>query len=217
VRRGPGDGPLDVSLSVGFGAADGKSVTFPAIDALDFAGAAVGIARRLIEAFTTNDPSHEKNLRLTCLSSAVEALADRIEESAADDSVTNPEPETYRSFAPRVASGAAKGPWAQGGKMRFSPSWVATVPNIDLKSTFLCGDRIVVGSARETACLDRRTGAVIWRAPTARGGSIATPSGIARVEPDGKILLRDLSTGEIRFTARITPRAAGGATGAVVH
>ncbi len=217
VRRGPGDGPLDVSLSVGFGAADGKSVTFPAIDALDFAGAAVAIARRLVEAFTTNDPSHEKNLRLTCLASAVQALADRIEESAADDSVTNPEPETYRSFAPRAQSGAAKGPWAQGGKMRFSPSWVATVPNIDLKSTFLCGDRIVVGSAREIACLDRRTGSVVWRAPTARGGSIATPSGIARIEPVGKILLRDLTTGEIRFTARITPRAAGGATGAVVH
>jgi outer membrane protein assembly factor BamB len=217
VRRGPGDGPLDVSLSVGFGAADGKSVTFPAIDALDFSGAAVAIVRRLVEAFTTNDPSHERNLRLKCLTSAVEALADRIDESAADDSVTNPEPETYRPFAPRGSNGAAKGPWAQGGKMRFSPTWVATVPNIDLKSTFLCGERIVVGSAREIACLDRQTGSVVWRAPTARGGSIATASGIARIEPDGKILLRDLETGEIRFSTRITPRAAGGATGAVVH
>ncbi|HEX4336259.1 MAG TPA: PQQ-binding-like beta-propeller repeat protein [Polyangiaceae bacterium] len=217
VRRGPGDGPLDVSLSVGFGAAEGKSVTFPAIDALDFAGAAVAIARRLVEAFTTNDPTHERNLRLKSVAAAVESLADRIEESAADDSVTNPEPETYRSFAPRATTGAAKGPWAQGGKMRFAPSWVATVPAIDLKSTFLCGDRIIVGSARELACLDRRTGTVAWRAPTARGGSIATPSGIARIEPDGKILLRDLETGEIRFSARITPRAAGGATGAVVH
>jgi outer membrane protein assembly factor BamB len=218
VRRGPGDGPLDVSIGVGFGATEGKSVTFPAIDALDFAGAAVAIVRRLVEAFVANDPSHEQNLRLKCLASAVEALAERVDESVADDSVTNPEPETYRSYAmPRPAPGAAKGPWSHGGKMRFSPSWVATVPNIDLKSTFLCGDRIVVGSAREIACLDRRTGTVAWRAPTARGGSIATPSGIARIEPDGKIVLRDLETGEIRFSSRVTPRAAGGATGAVVH
>jgi outer membrane protein assembly factor BamB len=217
VRRGPGDGPLDVSISVGFGASEGKSVTFPAIDALDFAGAAVAIVRRLVEAFTINDPSHERNLRLKCVVSTVDALSERIEETASDDSMTNPEPETYRSFAPRGSAAAAKGPWAQGGKMRFSPVWVATVPNIDLKSTFLCGERIVVGSAREIACLDRQTGTVVWRAPTLRGGSIATPSGIARIEPDGKILLRDLETGEIRFSARITPRAAGGATGAVVH
>lgn len=218
VRRGPGDGPLDVTVGAGFGATEGKSLTFPAIDPLDFAGATVAFARHLVESFTTTDPSHERNLRLKCLISSTEALADRVEESAEDDSLTNPEPDTYRSFAPRrgpVSSG--RGPWAQGGKMRFAPRWVATVPNVDLKSTFLCGDRIVVGAAREVACLDRNTGAVMWRAPTSKGGSIATPSGIARIEPDGKIVLRDLENGEVRFTARITPRAAGGATGAVVY
>jgi outer membrane protein assembly factor BamB len=101
--------------------------------------------------------------------------------------------------------------------MRFAPRWVATIPGVDLKSTFLCGERIVVGAARELACLDRNSGSVLWRTPTAKGGSIATPSGIARIEPDGKISLRDLDTGEARFTTRITPRGAGGATGAVVH
>jgi outer membrane protein assembly factor BamB len=218
VRRGPGDGPLDVTVGGNAGMENGKSLTFPAIEALDFAGATVAFARRLVEAFTVSDPSHERNLRLKCLVSGLEALAARIEDIAADDSVTNPEPETYRSYAPkRGPVSSAKGPWAQGGKMRFAPRWVATVPNVDLKSTFLCGDRIVVGAAREIACLDRNTGAVMWRAPAAKGGSIATPSGIARIEPDGKIVLRDIETGEIRFGARITPRSAGGATGAVVH
>lgn len=218
VRRGPGDGPLDVTVGSSFGASDGKTITFPAIDALDFAGATVAFARRLVEAFTTNDPSHERNLRLKCLVSGLEALADRVEDSAEDDSLTNPEPDSYRSYAPkRGPVSSAKGPWAHGGKMRFAPRWVATVPNVDLKSTFLCGDHVVVGSTREVACLDRNTGSVVWRAPTAKGGSIATPSGIARIEPDGKIVLRALDSGEVRFSARIEPRTAGGATGAVVH
>ncbi|HEX4474920.1 MAG TPA: PQQ-binding-like beta-propeller repeat protein [Polyangiaceae bacterium] len=218
VRRGPGEGPLDVTVSSGYGGGETKSITFPAIEAADFAGATVGFARRLVETFRAHDFKQERNLRLKCLAGAVDALADRVEEMAEEGSVTNPEPDSYRSFAPRRGlASSARGAWAHGGKMRFVPRWVATVPNVDLKSTFLCGERIVVGASREIACLDRNTGTVLWRAPALRGGSVATPSGIARIEPDGKIVLRDLDTGSIRFSTRIAPRAAGGATGAVVH
>jgi hypothetical protein len=218
IRRGPGDGPLDVMVGSGFGAVEGKSVTFPAIDAIDFADSAVAFARHLAAAFVSNDPAQEKNLRLKCLVSAYEALADRVDEIGEDDSLTNPEPDSYRSYAPKHGPlSSAKGAWAHGGKMRFVPRWVATVPNVDLKATFLCGERIVVGAAREVACLDRTTGTVLWRAPTSKGGSVATPSGLARIEPDGRIILRDLDTGEVKFGTRIQPRSAGGATGAVVH
>ena len=217
IRRGPGDGPLDVTVGSG-AAVEGKLVTFPAIDAIDFADSAVAFGRHLAEAFIANDPSQAKNLRLKCLISAYEALADRVDEIGEDDSLTNPEPDSYRSYAPkRGPVSSAKGAWAHGGKMRFVPRWVATVPNVDLKATFLCGDRIVVGATREVACLDRTTGTVLWRAPTSKGGSVATPSGLARIEPDGRIILRDLDTGEVKFGTRIQPRSAGGATGAVVH
>jgi outer membrane protein assembly factor BamB len=218
VRRGPGEGPLDVTVGSSLTADGTKALTFPAVNALDFAGATIAFARRLVEAFTASDPASSQNLRLKCLVSAADALSDRVDATENDDSITNPEPETYRSYAPRPGPvSSTKGPWSHGGKLRFTPRWVATVPNVDLKSTFLCGERLVVGAAREIACLDRTTGAVAWRAPTGRGGSLATPSGIARIEPDGKIVLRDLENGEVRFAARIAPRAAGGATGAVVH
>lgn len=218
IRRGPGDGPLEVSLGVGFGTPDSRSVTFPAVDASDFACSAAAFGRRLVEVFVQHDPGHERNLRLKCLATAAETLADRVEDTLADDSLTNPEPDNYRPFAPRKpAAPSSRGPWSSGGKMRFQPKWVATVPNVDLKSTHLIGERLVVGGAREIACLDRNTGGVLWRAPTSRGGSVATPIGLARIEPDGKITLLDLETGEARFCTRISPRAAGGATGAVVH
>ena len=82
VRRGPGDGASRrhrrFERSPRMGA--GKSITFPAICALDFASATVAFARRLAEAFSTADPAQERNLRLKCpaLSNA-DDLADRVE------------------------------------------------------------------------------------------------------------------------------------------
>jgi outer membrane protein assembly factor BamB len=216
IRRTPGDGPLDVSVGGSSGSGETKSLTFPAIDTIDFASAAVAFARRLGDAFTSNDPDQERNLRLRSLATAAEAVADRVDDTLDDDSVTNPEPDSYRSYSPKQRPATAKGTWSHGSKMRFVPKWVATVPALDLSSTFLCGDRIVVGAAREIACLDRSTGAICWRVASARGGSISTPSGVVRIEPDGKIVLFALDTGEVRFATRITPRAAGGATGAIV-
>lgn len=217
IRRAPGDGALDVSIGGTPGSGETKSLTFPAIDVLDFASAAVAFARRLGDAFTSNDPDQERNLRLRSLVGMADAVADRIDEALDDDSLTNPEPDSYRSYLPRQrGTGSAKGRWSQGSKMRFVPKWVATVPSIDLASTFLCGEKIIVGAAREVACLDRNTGAICWRVASSRGGSISTPAGVVRIEPDGKIVLFALETGEVRFATRITPRAAGGATGAVV-
>lgn len=217
LRRGPGDGPLEVTIGTGFGSGEARSVTFPAIEALDFAGVASSFARRLAESFAKEDPTHDGNLRLKCLGTTAEALADRVRETTEDDSVTNPEPDSYRSFGARRATPSAQGTWSSGGRMRFLPRWVATVPSVDLKSTHLCGERLVVGSTREMACLDRATGSVLWRAPAPRGGSVSTPVGVARMEPDGKISLLDLETGDVRFSTRVAPRTAGGATGAVVH
>src|SRR6185503_17542491 len=133
---------------------------------IDFAESVVAFCRHLAVAFVSHDAVQEKNLRLKGLVSSYEALSERLDEIGEDDSVTNPEPDSYRSYAPkRGPVSSERGAWSHGGKMRFAPRWVATVPNVDLKSTFLCGERIVVGAARELACIDRTTGTVLWRAP----------------------------------------------------
>jgi len=145
------------------------------------------------------------------------SLLDNIGEPAADQATdhTNPQPETYRRFAPRLKRVAGK--WENGPKMRFLPRWVATVPGLDLRSTFLCGDRIMVGGQRETVCLDRRNGEILWRKGLRPAASVVTPSGLVRVEPDGRLSCHTLEDGEVRFTARVTPRAAGGTSGSVLY
>jgi outer membrane protein assembly factor BamB len=197
-------------------AAESEQLSFPELDARTFAGAAIRFALGLAEAYRNRDPNQARNLRLKALVRAATTLSDSLADSIADDSLQNPEPESYRSFGlPRAR--AERGMWEAGGKMRFLPRWVATVPNIDLRATFQCGERLIVGSQRETACIERGTGQLLWRVPTPRAASVVTPLGLARLQPDGTIVLHDLENGEARFTTHVAPRANGGATGALVN
>ncbi len=159
--------------------------------------------------------SQSRNLRLTALLSAADELEAGVTEITAEDSLTNPEPERYRAFGlPRTDDRAI---WEHGGKMRFQPRWVATVPNIDLAATFHCGSRFVIGSQRETSCLESATGRVLWKVAGPSFGNVATPLGIARLHADGRVELVELETGETRFVTRLKPRATGGAAGALVN
>ena len=215
VRRGPGDGPVTLSARAR-DAGEHEQLSFPELDARTFVGAAARFALTLAEAYRSHDPNQARNLRLKALVRAATTLSDSLADSIADDSLQNPEPESYRSFGlPRIR--AERGMWEAGGKMRFLPRWVATVPNIDLRATFQCGERLIVGSQRETASIERGTGQVLWRVPTPRAASVVTPLGLARLQPDGTIVLHDLDNGEARFTTHVAPRANGGATGALVN
>jgi outer membrane protein assembly factor BamB len=100
--------------------------------------------------------------------------------------------------------------------MRFLPRWVATVPGIDLSATFLCGDHMLLGAARETACIHRASGEVVWRMPTQRAVCVVTPLGLARLHADGRVQVHDLATGELRFATAIEPRSGARPSGAVV-
>jgi outer membrane protein assembly factor BamB len=86
-----------------------------------------------------------------------------------------------------------------------------------LRSTYLCGDRFVVGSTSEMWALDRMSGNVLWRTDVTRGTSIVTQAGIARLAPDGTLAVHDLGSGDVTVRSRIAPRSHGSMAGAVVH
>jgi outer membrane protein assembly factor BamB len=195
---------------------DHEGVTFPELVPTSFVSAALRLARELGSAWIDADASQARNLRLSALLAAADELEAGVADATAEDSLTNPEPERYRSFGlPR--SQPERTLWDHGAKMRFSPRWVATVPNIDLAATFHCGSHFVIGSQRETSCLESGSGRVLWRVPGSAFGNVATPLGIARFHGDGRVELIELETGETRFVARLKPRAAGGASGALVN
>ncbi|MGC4088384.1 MAG: PQQ-binding-like beta-propeller repeat protein [Polyangiaceae bacterium] len=216
VQRGPGDGPLTLTWSARGASRDEGGVTLANLKPPSVVKAVARFARGLFDKFVELDRSQAKNLRLIELGRAAAELDSAVADATLDDSLTNPEPDSYRSFGlPRVR--AERGAWAHSGKMRFLPRWVATVPGIDLRATFHCGDRIVVGSQRETACLESSSGKLLWRSPGQRAACVATPVGIARIHPDGLLELLDIDCGDVRFSTRLRPRTTSGAAGALVN
>jgi outer membrane protein assembly factor BamB len=194
--------------------------TFPSLDVADAVFAALSFGRALSRAIVRRDRSQSHNLRLVAFRRALRMTEERLREACSSDSKTNPRPEAYRAYAssprpaPTVAAAATTS--TLGARLRYVPRWRALVPGIDLRATFLCGDRLVVGGAHETFCLDRTTGEVHWRVPTRRASSVPTPYGIARLQSDGELTVLDLMTGEPRVRAKLRPRTGGPSAGAVV-
>jgi outer membrane protein assembly factor BamB len=190
--------------------------TLPAVEVGALVRGVVAFGRALSRSLVRHDRRQGSNLRLLDLRSKIRDLSDRLRDATQDDSRINAAPERYRAFA--QALGPTEPPPDSFGhaRLRFDARWFATVPGIDLRATFLCGDALLVGSSREMCCLDRRTGELVWSRPVRRGFAVLTPAGLARMEPDGNLTLHDTATGRVLWTARLSPRVGASASGAVI-
>lgn len=192
--------------------------TFPAVDVAALAQGVVAFGRALARTLSRRDRVQASNLRLHAFRARVRELAERLREVTRNDAKINEAPEGYRAFAEaaRAAAEAATADTFSRTRLRFSARWVTAIPSLDLRSTFLCGDVLLAGTARELCCLDRRTGELVWQKPAPRAASVMTPLGLVRLQPDGTLGLHDLASGEIAWSTRLSPRAGGSAAGAVV-
>jgi outer membrane protein assembly factor BamB len=216
IRLGAPNSPLSFSLSA-VDNSHGPGLTFPEIDCETFVHAVTTFAKSLSTAIIDNDPSQRRNLRLNELVSSADLLLERTHAKRTEDDLTNPDRERYQRFSGGLRPNGSDGRWSHGSAMRFLPRWTATVPNLDPESLFVCGDGFVVGSQSELSLLNRSSGEILWQRPAPRAGTLATPTGILRIHPDGRVSSHELETGSIRFSLRLVPRAFGGACGAVVH
>ena len=189
--------------------------TFPALEIGAFARAVIDFGRSLARTLVRWDRSQTHNLRLVELRSRLREIAEMCREMDQDDTLVNASPESYRAYATSSSVTSPKADLA-AARLRFAPKWTAAVPAIDLRSIFLCGDAFVVGSTREVSCIHRSEGTIAWTRPVARGVSVMTPSGLARIDEAGKLDLIDVQSGETRSTLRLEPRVGGPITGAVI-
>ena len=218
VRVG-GEGGLSLTLGLPRGGPGASHAwTFPAVDVAALAQGVVAFGRALSRTLPRRDRSQASNLRLHAFRARVRELAERLREVTRNDAKINEAPEAYRAFAEstRAAAAAATADTFSRARLRFSARWVTALPALDLRSTFLCGDVLLAGTAREICCLDRRTGELVWQKPAPRAVSVMTPLGLGRLLPDGTLALYDLATGEIAWSTRLSPRVGGSAAGAVV-
>ncbi len=217
VRVAP-DGELALTLGGVQGGARRAVHTFPALGVTDVLEAALSFGRSLVRAVLRRDRSQGANLRLSALRRALRDGAEALREASQTDSRVNPSPEPYRAFAAAIDEArSARASALPAGRLRYASRWRAIVPGIDLRATYLCGDRMIVGAASEMWALDRATGKVLWRVDVTRGTSVVTPGGIARLAPDGTLAVHDFGNGEVTLRTRIAPRVGGPVAGAVVH
>jgi outer membrane protein assembly factor BamB len=223
IVRLSSDGQLALSLRGARPVSDGASSatslrTFPALSVTDVVESALAFGRGLVRAILRRDRSQASNLRLSAFRRALRETGDSLREACRKDTKVNPTPEPYRAFAiARAVSRPSDAPIPAGTKLRYSTRWRALVPGIDLRATFLCGDRLLVGASAETFCLNRTTGDILWRAETERATSVVTPGGLARIHPDGLLAVHDFGTGEVTLRTWLAPRVGGPSSGAVVH
>lgn len=218
LRRGPGDAPLSISVSTsGEDGSPGKTLTLADLDTSDFVEATALFAESLCDRFVEHDPRQANNLRLGVLRENAKSLRARLAELRLDDAITNAEPDSYKSYGLPSVLPKQSGMWSEAGALRFAPRWVAAVPGVDLKATFLYGSHFIVGSARELASIHATTGEIVWRIHSERAATVSTPAGLARFHVDGRMKLHDFENGEVRYVVRLVPRSGGGAAGALVN
>lgn len=190
--------------------------TFPAVDPIALARAVLAFGRALVRSLIRRSSAQSQNLRLSAFRGRLRELSDLIREATRDDSKINTAPELYRAFAAASRAPVKEPEPLSRGRLRFTSRWIATVPGIDLRATFLCGDRIVLGTARDLVCLDRETGTPLFRRPVSRAVSVMTPAGVARLDAEGRVDLHDLRSGETLWSAKLAPKQGAGASGVVV-
>jgi outer membrane protein assembly factor BamB len=219
------DGMLAITLAPATAARrDGAVQTFPALQVADFVALGLTFGRALVRTLLRRDREGAQNLRLSAFRRALRELDTLFREACRDDAKTNPSPESYRAFAvprgdsERAGAGARTSPRVEPPtRLRYSARWRALVPGIDLKSTFLCGERFIIGGLGETFGLDRATGEVLWRVATEKATSVVTPLGVARLRSDGELSVHDFGTGEVTLRSWLAPRVGGPPAGAVVN
>ncbi len=204
-----------VALTLGKARNEAHTFTFSNIDGLAFAQGVLSFGRGLVRSLIRRDRGQLQNLRVTSLKGHLRDLEQRLRDATQDESKVNDAPHAYRAYA--MAPVAKPEPDAfSHARLRFAATWTAAVPGLDLRSTFLCGDALLVGSATRTTCFHRATGDIVWERETGRAVSVPTPRGLARLTSDGALSLYDYAAGEPLFQLRLAPRVGTGASGAVV-
>jgi outer membrane protein assembly factor BamB len=202
---------------VGAAVPPARAVTFPALGVADILEASLAFARSLVRAIVRRDRAQTANLRLGALRRAVRESTDALRQANQNDSKINPMPEPYRAFVAALEQGLTAPSTSLGAtRLRYAPRWRAIVPAIDLRATYLCGDKLVVGATTEMWAMCGATGKVIWRTDVARGASVVTPAGVARLATDGTLCLYGLENGQRTLRTRIASRIGRPVAGAVV-
>ena len=189
------------------------ALSYPGLDLLAFADAVLRAGKHLARVLIKACPAQQANLRLLTFRSRIQELSQVLAPPASDE-CRNHEPGRYRAYLDAVPRESAP-PSVSPSRLRFVEKWSAEVPDIDLRSTFILRDKLIVGTARSIIAVDRETGTIAWEREVGRGSSLATAAGLVRIGLDGRVRVFD-GNGDECVSTRVRPRAGGPLGGVTV-
>ncbi|MEM1028849.1 MAG: PQQ-binding-like beta-propeller repeat protein [Myxococcota bacterium] len=211
--------------------AEANPLRLPPVPTRDLIAALLTWCRRLGKQVVTADDSQRQNLRLTDFRQRARHLADAVSshreaQVSVAAELLHAAPESFRAYpddddvppasSPSPTVSTRDGMAPRRPKLRFDESWRADVPHLDLRALFLAGSKIIVGSPRELASIDRRTGELQWSERTHQAVSVMTPAGCMRLGADGRLTLHELDYGTTVLEMQLGPCVGASASGVVV-
>jgi outer membrane protein assembly factor BamB len=196
-----------VALTLGGGRGD--ALTWPALEIRELALPILRLTSDLIRKLIAADRRQSQNLRVAALRGEVRALRRIIRARERLESFQNADPERLRLSEPpperasRTAAQLAPAP----GALRYSQRWSAEIDGLDASSIYLCGEQLVLASAKLTVALARGTGEVLWSLPSAGAVTMLAGRALLRLLPDGELSLHEVDDGSLYARAQITPRS----------
>jgi outer membrane protein assembly factor BamB len=197
-----------VALTLGGGR---DALTWPALEIRDAALPILRLTSDLIRKLIAADRRQSQNLRVAALRGEVRALRRIIRARERLESFQNADPERLRLSEPapeRTSRAIARAAMAvPPASLRYSQRWSAEIDGLDASSVYLCGEQLVLASAKLTVAVARGTGEVLWSLPTAGAVTMLAGRALLRLLPDGELSLHEVGDGSPYARAQITPRS----------
>jgi outer membrane protein assembly factor BamB len=200
-------GKVALTLSSG----RGDALTWPALDVRDAALPILRLASDLIRKLIATDRRQSQNLRVAALRAEVRALRKVIRTRERVESFENRDPERLRLSEPgpepRARGQAGPQLVPAPTSLRYSQRWSAEIDGLDASSLYLCGEQLVVATAKLTLALSRGSGEVLWSLPTAGAMTMMAGRALLRLLPDGELALHEVEDGGAYAHTQVTPRS----------
>ncbi len=174
-----------------------------------FVDAVLDLGRSLRRQILDVNPAQRSNLKFELLSDEVESLGSWRRDLTASAVVnTSGSPLRYERPRPTLPRRDDTGRLLMARRLMYSKRWDVEAEGLRLDATFLCGDRVVMGTRSLVAALDRDAGDVLWRRGGIPGRALALmtgESGLLTVAPSGEVGLIDIADGSTVWQNRIQP------------
>ena len=200
---------LTVTLSPDPRSSTGEPAVLGGVPLVPFVDAVLDLGRSLKRQILDVNPMQRSNLKFELLASEVENLGSWRRDLTAGAVVNTAGSQLrYERPRPTLPRRGDEGRLLMARRLMYSKRWDVEAEGLRLDATFLCGDRIVMGTRSIVAALDRDSGDVLWRRGGIPGRALALmtgESGLLTVAPSGEVGLVDIADGRTIWQSRIQP------------